>query len=108
MAISKSVLMKSGVTATHWKITHISVDTQKLESCFVLSPFLDAQHAEDRARPVGPSKTYCFGVTEEQILSGSLNDVYLAILAKAASSVQNLIGLGTHIYDPDLVGGVIV
>lgn len=108
MAISKSLLMKNGVTATYWKITNIAVDTQGLTSSLTLSPFLSADTAAARNRPVGPSKVYLFSITEDQILSGTLDDAYNNILTKAASTVPDLVGMGTHIFDPDLSGGTIV
>lgn len=108
MGISKSVLMRNGVTATYWKIVDIHVDIQGLRSTIVLSPYLDQTSADNRLKPIGPPKVYVFTVIENNLFSRTLVDIYNAVLMKAASSVPNLTDSGTHIYDPDLVGGTLV
>lgn len=109
MAISKSLLMKNGVTATYWKIVHINIDVQGLSTSFIISPFLDKTNADSRSKPVGPGKTYDFiSESEDDLFSGTIADAYTSILAKAASSVPNISGDGTHTYDVDLADGSIV
>lgn len=109
MAISKSLLMKNGVTATYWKIVHISVDVQGLSTSFLIAPFLDQTNADSGSKAVGPGKTYEFDVdSEADIFSGTIDDAYDAILAKAASVVPNIGGGGTHTFDTDLSDGTIV
>lgn len=108
MAISKSLLMKNGVTATYWKIISVHVDVQILTSSFVIAPFLDETNADGGSKPVGPSKTYLFSIDSADDLAGNLSDAYDAILAKAASTVPNIGSGGTHTYDTDLSDGTII
>lgn len=108
MAISSSVLMKNGVTATYWKITQVNIDVQLLTACYIISPFLSSDTAANRLKPIGPSKVYKFPIEEDAIFTGTLTPVYTAILSLAGSSVPNLFESGTHIYDTDLASGTIV
>lgn len=109
MAISKSLLMKNGVTATYWMITHLNVDITELTSSFIIAPFLDSTNALAGSKAVGPAKTYTFvsdNITD--LFAGTIDDAYTSILAKAASSVPNIGSGGTHTYDTDLSDGTIV
>ncbi len=100
--------MRSGVTATYWKITSLNIDIQQLKASVVISPFLDEENATARSSSVGPGKTYNFVLDEANVFSRTLNQIYTAILARANSSVPNLLEEGTHLFDPDLAGGSIV
>lgn len=108
MAISKSVLMPSGVSATYWKITHVDIDVQGLTSSYTVTPFLNSTIAANRGRAVGSSKMYTFALVEANLLVGGIDAVYSAILSKAASIVPNIMDNGTHMYDPDIAGGTLV
>lgn len=100
--------MRNGATATYWKIVRLDIDIQGLKTTMIISPFLNEISATNRLKPIGPSKTYVFDLIEDNLLNGSIDDAYTAILAKANSMVPDIEGEGTHIYDADLAGGSIV
>lgn len=106
MPIQKSKTLASGITGNYWKLTSLKVDILGLNSSFTIALYKDSSQTS----PIrGTSRTYNFTMASEaEIFAGTIDDVYDAILVKAATEVVNLNGVGTHIYDPDIAGGSIV
>lgn len=106
MPIQKSKTLASGITGNYWKIIDIRVNVLALTTSFVIALYKDSSQTTSIR---GTSRIYNFNLSSEaEIFAGTIADAYVAILAKAASEVINLNGVGTHIYDPDLAGGTIV
>lgn len=108
MAIQNSKTLKSGVVGNYWKITKLNIDLVALTTMIEISLYLDSTHGNDGVSGPIFKKTYSTSVTLSQIMSGSVTNLYTNILAKANTSVPNLLDSGTHIFDPDLAGGTIV
>lgn len=107
MAIQKSKTLASGVVGNYWRLTHLDINVDGGFGNLTLGLFLDSTHGNNGSKSVF-SKTYTFPITLAGLASGSISNAYVNILAKANSSVANISGGGTHIFDTDLAGGSIV
>lgn len=108
MAIQNSKTLKSGVSGNYWKITKLNIDLVALVTTIEISLYLDSTHGNDGVSGPIFKKTYITSVTLQQIMQGSITNLYNNILAKANSLVPNVGSDGTHIFDTDLAGGTIV
>lgn len=108
MAIQNSKTLKNGVTGNYWKITKINIDIEQLKTTIEISLYLDSTFGNDGVTTPIFRKTYSTNVTLQQIMNGSVANLYNNILAKANTSVPNFNAEGTHLFDTDLAGGTIV
>ncbi len=107
MAIQKSKTLASGATGDYWKITDESYDKLTGKCTWYITLFTDKSFADADAPSLclhKPPFTYMASKMELQGNRTALG--YTQIKLQAAAVVPNIGGSGTHVFDPDLVGGI--
>lgn len=106
MAIQKSKTLSNGAAGNYWKIEREVYDKVTLLCTWFISLYCDATHAADLTPSLGLTKVYTYTANLTELAGDRTALGYTQIKAQAAASVPNLVGGGTHTFDPDLVGGI--